>query len=453
MPYRSRVTRTELLADFRVLRERPFRLLFLSQTVSLLGTAIAPIALAFAVLDEPGGSASKLGYVLAARALSQVIFILAGGVLADRLPRFRLMAASNLLACGAQGGIAAIFITDEATGHAAPLAALIALSAVNGAAGALFLPAAQGVIPQIAPAAELQPANALMRLSRNSTSIIGSAAAGILVATVGAGWALALDAATFAAATALIAGIGVARAGRAGASTMVADLRHGWREFRSRSWVWLVVVQFALVNATVAALYVLGPVLARQYLGGAPAWAAIQTAEAVGLVGGSLVAIRLRPRFPLRVAVAATLGFAPPLLLLGFRAPIWLIVAAMLVTGVCIDIFEVLWSTALQSHVPIEALSRINSYDMLGSFALGPLGLVVVGPLAAAGGVQPTMIGAGVLMAAASAVPWLAPAVRDLPAAAPPAARPPAGAPPPDAPPPAVPPAGGPAAGADAEAH
>jgi MFS family permease len=411
------VTGRDLLADFRVLRQRPFRLLFLSETVSLLGSAIAPIALAFAILDEPGGSASQLGFVLAARSLSQVLFILAGGVLADRLPRFALMAASNLLAGGAQAGIAAMFIL-----HAAPLAAVIALSAVNGAAGALFLPAAQGVIPQIAPAGQLQPANALMRLSRNSTSIIGSAVAGILVAAVGAGWALALDAATFAAAAALIIGIRVEQAGRAQASTMLADLRHGWREFRSRSWVWLVVVQFAFVNGCWAAIYVLGPVLARQYLGGAPAWGAIQAAEAVGLVGGSLVAIRLRPRFPVRVAVAATFGFLPPFFLLAFRAPLGLIVAVMLVNGVCVDIFEVLWSTALQTHVPGEALARISSYDMLGSFALGPLGLAVAGPLAAVWGVRPTLIGAGALLALASVVPWLTPAVRDLPAAAPPAA-------------------------------
>ena len=408
-----------MLADFQVLRERPYRLLFVSQTISLLGTAIAPIALAFAVLDAPGGSASELGFILAARALSQVVFVLAGGVLADRLPRFRLMAVSNLLACGAQGAIAALVIAGAAIAHAAPLGAVIALSAVNGAAGALFLPAAQGVIPQIVPPAQLQPANALMRLSRNSTSIVGAALAGILVATAGAGWALALDAATFAAAAALIIGIRVGPGDRAAASTMLADLRQGWREFRSRSWVWLVVVQFAFVNGCSAAIRVLGPLLAKQYLGGAPAWGAIQTAMAVGLVGGSLVALRLRPRFPLRIAVAATFGFLPPFFLLAFRAPAWLIAAAMLLNGVCVDIFEVLWSTSLQNHVPNEALARINSYDMLGSFALGPLGLVVVGPLAAAWGVQPVLIGAGVLLALASVVPWLTPAVRGLPAGAP----------------------------------
>jgi Transmembrane secretion effector len=192
----------------------------------------------------------------------------------------------------------------------------------------------------------------------------------------------------------------------------------------------LVVVQFAFVNGCSAAIQVLGPLLAKQYLGGAPAWGAIQTAAAVGLVSGSLVAIRLRPRFPLRIAVAATFGFLPPFFLLAFRAPAWLIAAAMLLDGVCEDIFEVLWSTSLQNHLPNEALARISSYDMLGSFALGPLGLGGGRPAgrrlgraadphrrgSARGGGQPRAVAV--------------PAVRGLPAAPPPAA----GAPePPDA--------------------
>ena len=400
-----------MLADLRVLRQRSFRNLFASQTISLLGSAIAPVALAFAILDERGGSPSDLGFVLAARSLGQVTFLLLGGVLADRLPRFRLMATSNLLACGAQGGIAAMFLA-----RAAPLGAVIALSAVNGAAGALFLPAQQGVIPQIVPQDQLQAANALMRLARNSMSILGSALAGVLVATIGSGWALAFDAATFAAATALIVGIRADPADRKAPSTMLADLREGWQEFRSRSWVWLLVGQFAFVNGCWAAVNVLGPLLAKQYMGGAPAWAAVLTAMAVGLVSGSLVAIRLRPRYPLRVAAAATFGFLPPFLVLAFHAPVWLVAAAMLVNGVCVDIFEVLWDTSLQTHIPNDALARISSYDALGSFVLGPLGLVAVGPVAAALGVTPTLIGACAILTAATIMPLLTSAVRDLPA-------------------------------------
>ena len=406
-----------MLADLRVLRLRSFRNLFASQAISLLGSAIAPVALAFAILDSHGGSASELGFVLAARSLGQVTFLLLGGVLADRLPRFRLMATSNLLACAAQGSIAALFLLQ-----APPLGAVIALAAVNGAAAALFLPAQQGVIPQIVPANQRQAANALIRLARNSTSILGSAVAGVLVATIGSGWALAFDAATFAAATALIIGIRVEQADRAAPSTLLADLREGWQEFRSRSWVWLLVVQFAFVNGCWAAVNVLGPLLAKQYMGGAPAWAAVLTAMAVGLVSGSLVAMRLRPRFPLRVAAAATFGFLPPFLVLAFHAPVWLVAASMLVNGVCVDIFEVLWATSLQTHIPNDALARISSYDMLGSFVLGPLGLLAVGPIAAAIGVTPTLIGACAILTAATVVPLLTSAVRDLAAEAQPAA-------------------------------
>jgi hypothetical protein len=270
-----------------------------------------------------------------------------------------------------------------------------------------------------------------MRLSRNSSAILGAAAGGILVATIGPGWALALDAASFAAATALIAGIRAGLAGRAVATTMLADLREGWQEFRSRAWVWLLVGQFALVNGCFAAVNVLGPVLARQYLGGAPAWGAVLSAMAVGLFSGSLIALRLRPAFPLRIAAVATFGFLPPFFVLALHAPLWLVAASMLVNGVCVDIFEILWDTALQTHVPNHALARISSYDALGSFVLGPIGLAIAGPVAAAIGVTATLTGAGALLAVASVMPLLTPAVRRLPAAPPlaePAGRPAPGA-------------------------
>lgn len=409
-----------MLADLTVLRLRSYRYLFLSQTISLLGSAVAPVALAFAVLDEPAGSASALGFVLAARSLGQVIFLLAGGVLADRLPRFQLMAGSNLLACCAQGAIAGIFITR------APLGAVIALAAVNGAAAALFQPASRGVIPQIVPKEKLQPANALMRLTRNGASILGPALAGVLVVTAGPGWALAFDALTFAIAAGMVIGIKVEHATRAEPSTLLSDLREGWREFRSRPWVWLLVLQFAFVNGCFAAVNVLGPLLAKQYLGGAPAWATVLAAMAVGLVSGSLLALRLRPRFPLRLAATATFGFLPPFFLLAMRAPLWLIAASMLVNGICVDIFEVLWDTALQTHVPNEALSRITSYDLLGSFVLGPFGLALAGPVAATIGAGPTLVGAGSLLAVVSIIPLLTTAVRQLPATGPATAAAPA---------------------------
>jgi MFS family permease len=404
-----------------VLRYAGFRRLFLAQTVNLLGSAIAPIALAFAVLGQPGGSATDLGLILAARALGQVAFLLFGGVLADRMPRLRLMTAANLIAFAAQGSVAGLFLAGPA-----PLAAVAGLAAVNGAAAALFLPAARGVVPQLIPADQLQPGNALLRLSRNSASIAGAALAGVLLAVASPGWALACDSASFLISAALLTRVGTyvttatttgTTAGRQdGSPSIVRDLREGWREFRARAWVWLPVAQFAMVNGCFAVIWVLGPVVARQDLGGAPAWAAVLTANAIGLVGGSLLALRLRPAHPLRVACAATFGFLPPFFLLAAAAPVWLIAAAMLVNGVCVDIFEVLWDTCLQRHVPPGLLSRITSYDLLGSFALGPLGLALAGPAAAAAGLAATLTGAGLLLAAASVVPLLSRAVRDLPA-------------------------------------
>jgi len=401
-----------------VLRYAGFRRLFLAQTVNLLGSAIAPIALAFAVLGQPGGSATDLGLILAARALGQVAFLLFGGVLADRMPRLRLMTAANLIACAAQGSVAGLFLAGPA-----PLAAVAGLAAVNGAAAALFLPAARGVVPQLIPADQLQPGNALLRLSRNGASIAGAALAGGLLAVDDPGWALACDAASFLISALLLTRVGThvttvtitVGAGRQdGSPSILRDLREGWREFRARSWVWLPVARFTMVNGCFAVIWVLGPVVARQDLGGAPAWAAVLTANAIGLVGGSLLALRLRPARPLRLACAATFGFLPPFFLLAAAAPVWLIAASMLVNGVCVDIFEVLWDTALQRHVPPGLLSRITSYDLLGSFALGPLGLALAGPAAAAAGLAATLTGAGLLLAAASVVPLLSRAVRDL---------------------------------------
>lgn len=400
--------------SLRVLGERSFLYLFLARTVSLFGSAIAVGVLPFAVLGMRGGSTTTLGLVLGARSLAQVVLLLFGGVLADRWPRFRLMAGSDLLAFGSQGLAAALFIT----GAAVP-AEIIALSAVNGAANAVFLPASKGVVPQVVGGTRLQSANVALRLSRNSTSIVGTALGGVLVVTIGAGWALSVDAVTFAVSATLLAGVRVRHPGRAGRPAVLADLAGGWREFSSRPWVWLVVVQFAVVNGCFGAINVLGPLIAKQHMGGAPAWTGILAAQSAGLVAGSLVAARVRPKFPVRVAVTATLGFLPPFFLLAAGAPVWLAAAAMMVNGVCVDIFEVLWDTALQTHIPGEALSRISSYDAVGSFALGPLCLMAVGPLSAAIGVTRTLFGAGALLTVITIATLAARSVRRLPAMAP----------------------------------
>lgn len=415
-----RYVSSTLRGDLAVLSERPFRFLLLARTASLFGSAVALGALPFAVLGMRGGSATVLGLVLGARSLAQVALLLFGGVLADRLPksRSRLMAGSEVLAFASQGLAATLFITG-----AAKPAEIIVLAAAGGSASALFGPAAKGLVPQLANGPRLQSANVLLRLSYNVTTVTGTALGGVLVVTVGAGWALSADAITFAVSAVLLAGIRVrhplpGRTAPASGSSVRTDLTDGWREFTSRPWVYLVSVQFAIVNGGFGMLNVLGPVIARQHMGGAAAWAALLAAKSAGMMIGSVLVARIRPRFPVRTAILATFGSLPPVFLFAAGAPVWLVGALMLVNGVTVDIFDVLFDTALQTHVPREALSRIASYDAAGAYTLGPLGTMLAGPLSEAIGESGALYGAGALMILAVITTLASRSVRRLPAEA-----------------------------------
>jgi MFS family permease len=400
----------DLRNDLAVFRERTFLPLFVARTVSLLGDAVAPVALAFAVLGLPHGSATTLGLVLTARIVAQVAFVLFGGVIADRLPRLRVMVIADLAAGLAQAGVAALFIT-----HHAILPVVAALAAVSGAAAALFRPAARAVVPVLVSEERLQAANALIRLSMNAGSIIGAALAGVLVAFVGPGWALAVDAVSFLASAALVAGVRTTETTIVAGGRLLSQLRDGWREFTARRWVWSMVTQLSFANVCIAGgIVVLGPVVAKAHLGGAPAWAAAVAAQAAGLVVGSLVGMRLRPRHPVRVAALMTFGFIPPMIALGLFAPVAVVVVCMFVTGFSIDLYEVLFQTALQNHIPSESLARVMSYDSFGSFALIPAGLAIVGPISGLIGLRATLLGAAAVVAASGVVVLLSTSVRNV---------------------------------------
>jgi hypothetical protein len=179
----------------------------------------------------------------------------------------------------------------------------------------------------------------------------------------------------------------------------------------------VIVAQFGLVNLCFSScIYVLGPVVAKQHWDGALAWSAVVTANAVGLILGSFLAMRLRPARPLLVATLATFGFLPPFFLLAAHAPVALAALSMLINGICADVFEVLWMTALQEHIPDDKLSRVTSYDALGSFVLGPLGLLAVGPVAAAAGIGTTLAAAGCLVTAGNVLALCTRSIRRLPA-------------------------------------
>jgi MFS family permease len=386
-----------------------FRLLFLGRTVSFFGNAMATVALAFAVL-EVTGSKSDLGLVIAARSLPQVAFILVGGVWADRLPRHAVMVAANALSGATQTALAVLLIT-----HHAHLPELFALTAANGTSSAFFFPASSGVIPQTVDASMIQQANVLLRLALNVTYIAGAAAAGFVVQGFGPGWAIAVDAASFYLAAAVILPMRLPSGLRLEGSSLLADLREGWQEFRSRTWLWAIVVQFSLVNAAEGgSLNVLGPVVSKEHLGGAKAWGTILTCQSAGLLVGGLAMLRARPQRLLLVASFAVFAMTFPLVLLGIPAPLAAIAAGALAAGLGTEIFGVLWDTSMQQQLPAEKLSRVYSYDALGSWILLPLAFAVVGPVADAIGERATLFGAAALVVAATLAVLAIPDVRNL---------------------------------------
>jgi MFS family permease len=371
------------------LRLRDFRRVFLAQVISTVGDFFVPVAISFAVLDLTG-SVSDLGLVLFARILGQVLLFLAGGVWADRLPRQQVMVASNAVRFFSQGLLGVLLVS----GHA-QVWELIALQLVHGGATGVFRPAATGLTPQLVPASQLQAANSLMYLTLGIGGIVGPAVGGLLVATAGAGWALIGDALTFAVGGALLAGIRPLGYAPRPRESFWRELAGGWREVRSRRWLWTSIVDFAAFQMIyLATIMVLGPLVAKQSLGGAGAWAGILVAFSFGTLLGNAWSMRLRPKRPLVFAWAIILLCGPSLILLAFRTPAWTIAVTEVFSGLAIGVGGTLWETTLQQNVPAEALSRVAAYDWMGSTALRPLGLAVVGPIAEAVGVKETLLAA-----------------------------------------------------------
>ena len=378
------------------LRLVSFRFLLAGRTINALGNAFAPIALAFAVLDLTG-SATDLGLVVGARTLVNVLFLLFGGVLADRLPKHVLMVGASLAAAVTQGMVAALVLT-----HTATIPLLIALGAVNGMVAALALPASASILPVVVPAEMRQQANALSRLSLNAAAIIGAPIAGIVVAMIGPGAGITFDAVTFAVSAfcfLALRAVAPPRAADGGSSRtkVFADLRTGWSEFRSRTWLWVVVAGFCVLNAAWSGgMFILGPVVADETIG-RRAWGLVLAAETAGIIVGGLIAMRLRLRRLLYFGVFCCVFEGLPIVLLGIHPQLWALVAGALVAGLALEQFGVAWETTMQEHVPGDKLARVYSYDMVGSFLAIPIGQVAIGPIAHAAGLRPTLIGAAAL--------------------------------------------------------
>jgi len=398
--------------DLTILRDRRFGLLFAARTAAVLGSAFGPVALAFGVLALPGATATTLSIVVAAESLSMVAFMLIGGVIADRLPRFRVMVAADLVAAAAWGGLAAMLISGWA-----PLWLLIVTSGIAGMATALFWPAFTGVVPEVVPAPKLQAANGILRLGMNAARIGGFAVAGGAVAVFGAGWAMALNAGLLVASAVLIAGLRTPAAGRgeAASGNMLRDLHDGWREFRSRQWLWVVVLQYSFVIMVLQAVWgVLGPVVSNERLGGPKGWSWVLGAEAIGMLIGVVFAIRAKPKRPIRLVVLLTFPLASLPLALGLGAPLYLAIAAAFLGGVAVDILSVIWDTTMQREIPEESLSRVSAYDALGSLMFGPIGLLLAGPAVDLIGVTNALLVSAAITGIASIAALCSPGVRRL---------------------------------------
>ncbi|GAA0955996.1 MFS transporter [Actinocorallia libanotica] len=400
------MTGPPLVSDFRYLRR------FLAgQAASFLGDGVIGVALAFAVLDA-GGSAADVGLVIAARSVAMVGFLLFGGVVADRVSRRTILVGCDVARLAAQAAMAAMVI-----GGVTAIWPLAVLNVLHGTASGLFAPAAVGIVPSIAPAGRLQQANAMRGMAYSLGNIAGPALAGVLVAAFGPGQAIGAASAAYLVSAVLLARLPATAPGPSDGRSVLGDLREGWKGFRARRWVWATVVFSSLGNLLLAAFLVLGPVIAERSLGGPPAWAAVMTALGAGAFVGGLAALRIRPGRPLRVAVPLAALSALPALALAADRPVTVVAAVTFTAGMGLTIFNALWETSLQTHIPHSQLSRVSSWDDFGSFICQPLGQALVGPLAAGIGITSTLWLAGGLQIFITALLLCVPAIRTMPAA------------------------------------
>jgi hypothetical protein len=391
-----------------VLHERSFARYLAAVTVSTLGSGMAMVALAFAVLTF--GGATDLGIVLLAREIPIVILLLLGGVFADRLPRRTILVGSDVVKGTVQVATAILLFTGTANVWNVAL-----LQTLFGVSAAFSRPATIGLVREAVSDARLQEANALLGLSSSVLQIAGPAIGALIVAAGSPALAIAIDSMTFFASAALTASMDLAPAVRIASASILGDLRDGWREFVERPWAVAMVISFGLFQLTYfPALLVLGPLVAKQQLGGATAWGTILAIESLGAVVGGVFALRLKVRRPL---VASQLLVLPAgLLLAALAVPLSLVGLAVVsfVNGIGFALGNTLWTTALQRNVPTHALSRISSFDWLGSVALNPVGYALIGPIAVAFGTPQTLAVAAVLNIVVCFSVILVPSVRSI---------------------------------------
>jgi MFS family permease len=391
------------------LRNHSFRLFWLARTTSELGSGLMPIAFSFAVLDLTG-SASALGLVLAVGFGSRIALMLVGGLVADRLPRKQVMIGADAVRASTQASVATLFLLGEAQ-----LWELLVLFTLYGAADAFFSPAATGIVPSTVDRSELRSANALLSVSQSVASVVGPALGGLLVATVPIGAVFAIDAGSFLASSAALLALRlVPEPPLARSRGLLADLSSGWHELRCHSWLWSSIVFFGLSNLALAPFYVLGPLVAKDALGGPPAWGLIMACAGAGSLVGDAVALAARPRRALMSGFLALSTWALAPALIAGHLPVPMICVFAAIGFGAMSFSNTMWLTTIHEQVPRQHLCRVSSYDWLGSRLLQPVGYALAGPAGALFGAATIMIGGAALHAVASITVALIPSVRSV---------------------------------------
>jgi predicted MFS family arabinose efflux permease len=385
----------------RVLRHKNFRYLFFGQTASTVGDRLVVVAIALFITRRTG-SPTDLAVVLAAQSLPLIALLLFGGVWADRLPRHRIMVVTDAVRAVLHGTLAVLIVSG-----AVAIWQMVVIEALFGAAQAFFQPAYTGLLPQTVPEDEIQDARALTETTFNVAFMLGPALATVVVLGIGAWEAFALDAATFVLSAALLLRIEPRVRGDAVASaSLLEELLVGWREVRSRAWVWVTIAVFAgAVLCVFAPWYSLAPIISRDFYGGAGVFGVLESVGGLGAVIGALTGIRWRPEHPLRAGLLMVLVWPMMAAALALRAPLPVVIPLSLATGFAFSLMMVWWETALARYIPAHALSRVSAYDWMGSLALLPVGYAIAGPLASAVGPRVVLgigsaIGFGLLLIA-----------------------------------------------------
>jgi MFS family permease len=398
-------------AQIKELRvHRGFSMLAASRFISNVGNGMSPIALAYGVLSIQGADGADLSLVMSARFFPMVAFMLFGGVFADRFTRNRIVGGSDILGSFLAATSAISFLLGFPS-----IWILVVMGALFGVLNALWWPAMSGVLPEILPKEKLQEGNAIIGLMSNIGYIVGTLLGGIIVATFSAGWGLLVDAISFFIAGVIVWNLDLPAKSKIESPGIIHDLRVGWREFISRSWVVTMVLTFAIINmAFESMLQVLGPLNFNDADTGPRYWSLNLAGMTAGMMLGGFIVLKKKFKRPLFVtmiliAISVVWDFS-----LAFHFPLVVSVVAAIFSGLTIEFFMVSWNTSMQTHIPEKSFSRVNAYDALGSYGIAPIGIVIAGPLAAHFGVSTILFATGTLTFIAACASLTVKSVRNL---------------------------------------